>query len=222
MNTYQLISLLLVMILSSCDGILSEDNNPPPPPPPERDRVNSIRGVKLISPDIRDGRDENSFLQDEYSLNSNSRLLIRFEKIKDEVGSIIIDENKRMFLVLKLQDGQLLEDYFGKIKVCPALKNWMMLATWNFANPFAGKNGKWTNAGGDYSASECIFIDEKHSKENSNEAYFDISNWYIHNIQSNRANLGWVLISPENVQIVGDNNATYSPRVLWREIVVKN
>jgi len=206
--------ILLLTILTACDGILSEDENDHL----ERNVVNSLKGVKLISEDILDGRDESTFTEETYLLNSNRRMLLRFEKIRDEVGSVVIDNTTRMFMILKLTDGQNLEDYFGKIEICPLLKNWMMLATWNYAHPFAGKKGKWGNPGGDFNFSECIGINEENSKIDSNEAYFDISDWFIHNIQSGRSNFGWVVISEEDITIIGDNNAAHSPRVVWREI----
>ena len=215
MKEYQLGFIILALsILTACEGILSESENDHI----ERSVVNSLKGVKLISENILDGRNESTFTEETYLLGSNRRMLLRFEKIKDEVGPVVIDETTRMFMILKLTDGSNLADYFNKIEICPLLKNWMMLATWNYAHPFAGKKGKWNQPGGDFSASECIRIDEENSKLDSNEAYFDISDWFIHNIQSGRLNYGWVVLSEEDVTIIGDNNATHSPRVVWREI----
>jgi hypothetical protein len=60
----------------------------------------SMDGVKLISPHITDPRDLQSMTRPEYLLNSERRLLVRFEDFISHSSGVVVDDETRVHLTL--------------------------------------------------------------------------------------------------------------------------
>jgi len=115
----------------------------------------NMDGTKLIANGVSNQNDPNTYTQNQYTLKSGQRLLIRFENLSNHVESIKNSWDNELHLRLVPTSNTDAETLKGSIRLCPITKNWMMLATWYKAHPF-NKQGNWNNPGGDYDAASCI------------------------------------------------------------------
>src|ERR1700722_10925792 len=111
----------------------------------------NMDGTKLIVNGLRKQNDESTYNQDQYTLKADQRLLVRFETMDAHVHDIKNSWNNEIHLRLVPTNGTDAETLKNSVKLCPVVKNWMMLATWYNAHPF-NKEGKWSNPGGDFDA----------------------------------------------------------------------
>jgi hypothetical protein len=206
------IFLIAMIILNSCGEILDVDDADGSVFTQE---IRSLDGVKLISPDIASAQDASSFQEVRYTLSPRSRLLLRLENLGDLSGEVIISESKRMHFQLSPLATQDVDGLRAGVKLCPLLKNWMMLATWNQAHPFPGGSGSWATPGGDFLESECLTAEIPSEDLPRENIYFDVSDWFGYYNQSRASNFGWVLISDAAIEIYGDNHVSKAPRLIW-------
>jgi hypothetical protein len=207
-----LFSVGLTLLVSCGEAKFGEDE-------PEAKPVElSMDGVKLISSGITNARATQTMLQTTYSLNSSNRLLLRFEELSKFKDKILVDDVNRVFVKLTVSDvlSSNIENLKAEITLCPLKTNWMMLATWFLAHPFPGNSKKWKVEGGDFEVSEC-FVHEEDVDLIDNVLRFDVSSWFTHNIKSRSENYGFVVVSPLEVELYGDDHRVFAPQVNWKE-----
>lgn len=185
----------------------------------------SLDGVKWISPRIEDPADASTLTQSTYSISSEGRLLLRFESLKDKAGEISLGKERKVTLTLALDSGENLASARSSLRICPLVKNWMMLATWKKAYP-QGRSGNWQTDGGDFDSANCVSaLDsttmQKVALKKSGSSYetltFDVTEWVVNELKGRARNFGFVLLSENGgtVKIRGDLDTAYSPRISW-------
>lgn len=176
------------------------------------------RGVKLISSSIKDPNNKRTMKQNNYTLDSTSRLLIRLGGMKALSNQALVSKDKRMYLVIAVSNFDTnWVDLQEKVEVCPITTNWMMLATWFKAHNLPTDSAKWKNKGGDFSKDFCVKHDSKYSDPDKDTLYFDVSDWYDFYIKSHSKNYGLILKSSVEVTIYGDENSKRAPHFIWQE-----
>lgn len=205
---------ILCMVLVSCgEGELFG---------PSREQLvvteRALQEVKLIGPSITNGKDPSTFTQNTYKVTSSKRVLLRLHTLKEVAQRIIIDDDHRAYLKIQISDKNFdINNYINDMKICPLTKNWLILATWKKALLF-GTSSTWSQAGGDYNDSECLYpISEVTQTENT--LTYDVSDWFEYYYLSLKKNYGWVFISDKTAIIYGDNHQTKSPRLSWNEVI---
>ncbi|MCO4792154.1 MAG: hypothetical protein KC493_00475 [Bacteriovoracaceae bacterium] len=199
-------------VLTSC-GELSEDERENDPI--YNEQVRSLNGVLYI----RNGS-TSTYNQLEYKLGTQERVLLRLENLGELSGSVVIDDTHRMMFEVtmkKLSEAALAKTSF---KLCPLLKNWMMLATWTHSHPFPGGSGPWITPGGDFHESECIEVSTSTIESEPDVLKFDVSDWFVHYNQSRGQNFGWVLkSSSDGLDVYGDAHISKAPKLKWQEFI---
>ena len=115
----------------------------------------NMNGTKLIVNGLVNQTEPATYDQDQYTLKTDQRLLIRFESLNDHVNDIKNSWDNSLYLMIVPTNGTDPEVLKKSVKLCPMAKNWMMLATWYKAHPF-NKEGRWTNPGGDFDSTGCL------------------------------------------------------------------
>lgn len=163
---------------------------------------------------IQSGRGSNAsdFGKESYSIHSRSRLLLRYEKLLELVGNVLVNSEHKFRVELATTSEEGLEAAIENLRVCPVLRSWMMLASWNVAHPYGGGDS-WLQPGGDYARTDCI-----HGEALSGTTRvitFDASNWLTQYVRARNVNYGLIVINDEEtpVEIVGDASGYLAPRV---------
>ncbi len=204
----KLITIISIIIFASCGEItkIDADGNLV-----TIQETYSMDGLKYISRNIQDSRDDKTFLQSFYKIDKESRLLMRLEKLDNFDNGAIIDDEHKMHLAIKVTAD--LEDAKNNLLLCPLKRNWMMLATWEYAHPFPGQ-GQWATRGGDYEESLCLKHDEDNDQYDTSYLYFDVSSWYISQ-RTTSNNYGFVLKTDFSYTIHGDAATSFMPSLKW-------
>lgn len=208
---------LLCSLLTACDGRVQLRTGDGTLVPPAQ-KVQAFDGVKLISEGEDNPLNESSLRQRTYQLHGRSILLVRYESLSDR-GQYAMD-SKPIYLKVHAVNAEGVSGVQNHLRVCPILKNWMMMATWKRAHPFPG--GIWKEAGGDIAYDECVSFDPQASTQSvtcgkENAVCFDIREWYQSFVIEQGINYGVALISDESIVIVGDDSASKGPRIQWYE-----
>ncbi|MBI3558570.1 MAG: hypothetical protein HY074_20055 [Deltaproteobacteria bacterium] len=174
----------------------------------------SFDGVKLISPAIAKNNDSSSTGQGSYQLSTDRRLLIRFESLSQHVGGISVNEKNRVEAQVTVTGDTDATAARSALKVCPILKQWMMLATWDYGHPF-GDDGKWSQGGGDFDGEGCV----RATKEDAaiKTLTFDVSRWFTDYVRGRSQNYGLVVVAATPVVVLGENSGANSPRITFSE-----
>jgi hypothetical protein len=179
-------------------------------------------GVKLLSTSITDSQDPRSMTQATYPISVNSRLLVRLEDFLEKVDQVSLASGNGVSVVITLSDVADAGAAGSHFKVCPVLKNWMMLATWNHAYPM-GSDGNWAQAGGDFELSACIAVTSVNTTGNTSgnwtDVTFDVTPWFVNYVKGRSLNYGLVLISDQvaPITVKGDQDAYHAPRIKWMQ-----
>ena len=195
----------LILITPAC-GLLQAGGTGAPEP-----QSFSFNGVKLIHPSIMDGSTGSTMQQDVYSITGSSRLLLRFEDLLSNAGTISI--NNKVFANITLASVADVNTAKTSFMVCPVTMNWMMLATWYKAYPM-GSSGVWKSEGGDFDSSGCVTAG---AVAGTQTLQFDVTSWVVNYVIGRGLNYGLILYSNSSsaIAIDGDNNGSYSPRITW-------
>lgn len=199
-----LLTLGLILFLIPACGFITD----------EQDLVTN--GVKRISPYLHDGSSENAYLQNEYRIGPTSRLLIRREDMLEKRHQLVVDSTHPVKLGVHVTNAGDRPAALGALKLCSLEKNWMMLATWYAAHPFAA-SGKWRQAGGDFHSDSCL--SGQADAQASTLIIFDVTDIIETRLISLGEAYGFVLLSDtQEIEIVGDAHPSRSPRMSWTEI----
>jgi len=181
----------------------------------------SLDGVKLIAADISNSSDTTTMGQSRYKIANARRLLLRFEDLSKRAMDINVAADKKVELHTYCLDYPTCNtDAVTELKLCPVTREWMMLATWNYAHPFG--LGAWQHPGGDYDEDGCLSpISEAIDPLATEPApvKFNIKNWVVDYAQGRKKNDGWVLV-PESqavFEVHGEQSGRYSPRLKFDE-----
>ena len=177
----------------------------------------SLDGVKLIYPSMSKPDASDSFSQATYQVDSNRRLLLRFESFSKKASEVVLTEKDGVEIQIGLLSGQDKDQAVASLKLCPVLKNWMMLATWEMAHPFHS-SGRWGKPGSDFDTSECMTAVAK-PKEGATviPLVFNVTPWFRNTVRGRGQDLGLVLIADRAWEIAGDQSTSYSPRISYRK-----
>ena len=203
--------LCFMVFLSSCGEPLPSD--------PYVEKQFFANELKLISSDIPDPRDPRTFKQEIYNLSQESRVLVRLESMQTRTSNTVISRSKRMYFSVSSPELESrYSDLSAGIQVCPVRSNWMMLATWTRAHPFPTNSGRWSRAGGDFQQSDCFLSVSSYPTPEPDTLYFDVSDWYLYQLQSRSENFGLIIVSNTGATIYGDENIRKGPKFIWTEL----
>lgn len=218
---YFLTFLLLTNLITSCGSVLPLD----PSVVSNTDlKKAAFREVKLIRSDITDSQNPETLKSSTYHIGPNSRLLLRFSELQNVDPEII---NLYPVVIKVSLSGPSSQESQKALSLCPISKNWMMLATWQYAHPY--KYGNWESDGGDIFSEMCVGIlspselDKLNAEEktqcNENSLCFDIRPLLENLYRINKLNYGFILINnhQEGLMIHGDNSVL-QPLILWRRL----
>ena len=230
-------NLFLILFLAGCAEGLKEERVK------EVEQVYSLNAVKAIDPSISDGRSEESYSQDTYTVNPERRLLVRLEELSSHVSFIQVKDGKKIWVRISLQSESDKALAMDSLRFCPLTKQWLILATWKYAHPF-GAIGQWAQSGGDFDAANCIHPSIEYeevistnngssgnnsgNKNNGNNppvpkkmdpkiVSFDVTQWVVDYPKSRGINYGLILLSNAPLVVYGDASSTFSPRIAWTE-----
>ncbi len=182
-------------------------------PAGSHEAVHSLDGVKLISPTITDQYDPVSFTQERYELGPERRLLLRFERLKENEPRVSLGGDKKVELELTLSRAEDLTAAQGALHVRSLTRTWMMRGTWDFAYPFFWPQGRWILPGGDYDP-----VDQPLERlSGDRKLIFDVTAWFLNYPRARQENFGLIVLSDQTITIEGDLSAGGSPRVTWKE-----
>lgn len=187
--------------------------------PVEREAI--LDGVKQISPSITRGEDATAFSKKQYELDSQTRLLVRFEKPLDNAEQLHTTSKTKASLQFACSDPNCNGAQPEDVGLCALERDWMMLATWTHAHPF-GNSGKWTAAGGDFEEKNCVYAEEIKFPDPTDTHgkplwSFAIGQWIIDRAVGHGNNFGWVLVSKVALQLEGEKSIGYAPRIFYNE-----
>lgn len=174
------------------------------------DKEYSFDAVKLISPSITSEDDADSFQQSRYRVGPNARLLFRLEEMLTAISSAVVSDEHPIEVVMWVADVAQAGAAQGALRLCPLQKNWMMLATWQRAYPFA-RDGVWSVPGGDYSELDCMPV----TTVTGTQIRFNVNSWVQNEVRGRSVNQGLVLVSTAEVDLEGDRSASVAPRLKW-------
>lgn len=196
----------LILFLSGCGKLLSKVST---------QQTYSLDAVKLIAKSISQGEDPSTYGQSQYEVNSERRLLLKFEELSKYVDSVDLSSGKK--LELQISVGGNAEEVLNSLKICPLLHSWMMLATWEYAHPFGEKTNKWKTPGGDYDEYDCVSGKLKPFQKKGDERtlLFDVTEWFKNFPRARKTNDGLIVISSSIVKIIGETSGSFSPRLIF-------
>ncbi len=202
----------LATTFASCGDLSSDERENDPV---YNEQVRSLNGVLHIQ---QGGL--SSYGKAEYEVGTQKRLLLRLENLGELSGNVVIDDTHRMMFELSIVKSTDITAAKGNFKLCPLLKNWMMLANWTHAHPFPGGSGPWGIPGGDFHQAECLSISVALDDPDPSILKFDVSDWFVHYQQSRNSNFGWVLVSDvDGIQVYGDSHISKAPKLKWQEFI---
>lgn len=203
--------LISSLVFTSCGDLTGDERENDPV---YNEQVRSLNGVLFIK-----SGDVSSYSRSEYELGTHQRLLLRLENLGELSGGVVIDDTHRMMFELTLNGADPVAAE-SSLKLCPLLKNWMMLASWTHSHPFPGGSGPWATPGGDYHEAECIEAESPILESGLSVLKFDVSDWFVHYNQSRGQNFGWVLKSSTNfISVFGDSHISHAPKIKWQEFI---
>lgn len=181
--------------------------------------------MKWITPEITETQEPQTIEAENYSIDSDHRLLFRLKKLKKESSAIL---QEHPVLIRLFTHNSNMNSARINLLLCPMTTQWMMLATWQFAHPF--RHGEWRSKGGDFDYSSCLnALDEKSPKivndtekkfcEGSNILCFDIRS-IIEKYQKSRGiDFGFILINEGEDPIIIRGDGSYQPpEIFWRKL----
>lgn len=199
----------------------------------------SLDGVKHIAVNVVDPYQADSLQQPTYSLATDQRLLLRFEKLNNFINQIRTGSKYRIYIGVTPLDDENSDRAIQTLRLCPLTRNWMILATWTQAVPGVGSPGDWATPGSDYDAENCVtgVLTSSLSKNpnpqsspsptpssspddeiSANEISFDMTSWFLNNPKGRMGeNYGFVLLAPQPVKVFGEKSSNHSPRIRWTE-----
>lgn len=183
--------------------------------------------VKYINRDIFDAQDGRSIGQLNYSVHETGRVLIRYTAFTRDVHSILTQQPILLRIHVPKDEAAFART---KLQVCPILKNWMTLATWQKAHVLA--NGGWSTPGGDFERSACLSVmpeDDKIFKDGREEREFcagetalcfNLNSWFQSYVQERRSDFGLLIINEtaQPISVSGDGSSKY-PTVFLRVLL---
>jgi hypothetical protein len=176
----------------------------------------SADGLKLLSSQLSDGNDSRSYLQTSYTIGTTSRLLIRREDLLGRRESLLVDDTHPVLVKVRTVSSETRAAAVNDLRLCPLVKNWMMLATWTEAHPFRG--GAWTQAGGDFEISACLSGVADSDALEDRRIVFDVTNHVETYLVGQKISYGWILLNEsDDVVIDGDKNSLKAPQIVWTE-----
>lgn len=182
---------------------------------PATPQLYSLDGVKLLVQSNDKGQDPSTFLQATYSIDPSHRLLLRFENLETQVGSVDLSQGKTVQMRLAVPDASQTAAAISTLKLYPVTRPWMMLASWDYAFPF-GDSGRWKQPGGDFDSDGGVVA--VLSPDDARVLNFDVTQWFLDYPRGRSVNYGLILTSSTPVTVVGDTNGTYSPRIAFDSI----
>lgn len=208
---------LLLFFTNACSdqkGLLTNNTNPV-----YVEKIYALDGLKLIAKDIIDPLSEKTFNQTRYQISAESRLLIRYENLESK--NLNLQADKPIYLRIFVGKTDDLNSARNSLKICPILRNWMLMATWTKAHPYPG--GHWSE-GGELSHEDCVSYDTTAAQAVAgcakvNAICFDVNPWYQAFMIERNTNYGLALISADGlaIEIIGDNAGSQAPRIHWFE-----
>lgn len=184
-----------------------------------KETVFAVDGVKLISSNILRGDDEATFGQRRYTIDSSSRLLLRFESLS--AAQARIKTTQPIVIRVVADSASEKTKALTSLKACPLVRDWMMAATWTAAHPFKG--GEWAQ-GSALADDDCVSAMASGTgpaacTSEGNAVCFDITAWYRSFLVEQGINFGHALVSADgqSVSLVGDAAGSRGPRIHWSE-----
>lgn len=183
----------------------------------EKETIMALDGVKYIAADIPDGRNKETYEQRNYTIRPDGRLLMRFESLNGVAKQI--QATKPVQVRVFLADAASAEEAREHLAICPIVRNWHMLASWNSAHPWKG--GAWT-PGGDIELDDCVSADPPTATSlcaDSGTLCFTVNSWFNNFVLQKNINYGVVLLTRGDVgiRIHGDSSGSKAPRIYWVE-----
>jgi hypothetical protein len=204
--------ILLATLTVSCGDLSSDERENEPV---YSEQVRSLNGVLHIQ-----NGGASSYGRSDYEVGTQKRILLRLENLGELSGNVVIDDTHRMMFELNIVKAADVAAAKANFKLCPLLKNWMMLASWTHAHPFPGGSGPWGTPGGDFHQAECIETSQSLVDPDPSILKFDVSDWFVHYQQSRSSNFGWVLISEiDGINVYGDSHISKAPKLKWQEFI---
>lgn len=182
--------------------------------------------VKMINAAIKKPDDSLTIRAAYYSLSSSSRLLLRLSSLKGQMWKIL--DQQAMLLKLETKTAEISTRARPLLKICPLIKNWMMLATWTKAHPY--RDGAWAQSGGDFEPEACLEAlpanhasiasdDEANFCQGATRLCFDLKPWFQSYVRERQVDFGLIVIAEtdEPILILGDATLQ-GPSLLWRRM----
>lgn len=222
MKTLLMIALLLS--LTGCNQALSLGD------PNVKEQTQVVRSasdeVKLISADIRKAEDKRTLKAPTYPVDARNRVLMRLSSLKPSSYQIL--DQQALLLKIETKSQAVAVAARPALKICPLIKNWMMLATWSKAHPYKG--GAWTQVGGDYESSACLEpLPANHASiqtdaeaafcQGDTRICFDLKPWFEAYVRERKTDFGLILVNDGGtpVEILGDATLQ-GPSLFWRRL----
>jgi hypothetical protein len=174
------------------------------------DQLRMVDLVKAIAPEISDPLDPSTFQQSTYPVSNTHRLLLKYQKTNSGVER----PGYQRRVELWLSPTQDVVGAQGALKVCPLSKNWMMVATWNYAHSFGGSDSFWS--GGEFEFGDCV----KATRVESGSLVFDVTEkWYRNWVRGRSKNFGMIVLGDDGYtyRVHGDISGGNAPRLIWSE-----
>ena len=209
-------ALSALILLSACGPLKFDTAGPATATPVQTTKA--IDGVKYIAKSISRGDDARTYGQHAYTIDADSRVLLRFESLTAAESKIRSD--KPILIRIFTADANDQARAVAILRACPIVKDWMMAATWTAGHPFKG--GAWTD-GAALESEDCVQPAPTGSIAGDCSAAFavcfDVSAWYKAYAIERGINFGHALISAsgEPISILGDASPSKSPRIQWSE-----
>jgi len=180
----------------------------------------SLDAVKQISPTITDGDDPQTYGQARYDVGPGSRLLLRYESFSTYTDKVDVSGTKKVKVQLTVESDP--SEARTRLKLCPLLADWMMLATWRSAHPF-GPGGQWQTQGADFETPSCVSAEAVPASPDPDykpeELIFDMTKWFVDFPRGRGINYGWVVTATSDVRLVGETSGAHSPRVFFEKFL---
>jgi hypothetical protein len=174
----------------------------------------ALDAVKLIGSDVN-GRDPGTYTQGSYTIDSEHRLLLKFERLLEKAPYVRTTAGGEVtFKAWVVGNDSAVTVARSSIKVCPLTRNWMMYASWHRAHTMIG--GTWS-PGGEIDLEGCVEHSTPAGGEVSKQLHFNMTQWFLDYPVARSANYGFAMVSETPVKIFGDSSGSYSPRLGWKQ-----
>ena len=199
---------LSLLGLTACQGLVD------PKIVTDQQQNYSLTGVKAIRASSNDPADASSFGQQSFTIESDARLLLRFEELSKYVNEVRTEDGKKVELLISPSNAsaQGMDDAQKDLSVCAVTRNWMMLSTWTRAFPFDG-TGRWAQPGGDFDSNECFSA----ATTEGSTLVFDVTQWFVDYVRGKNVNYGLIMKSENPITVEGDQSGAFAPRLRWKK-----